>query len=137
VPYKVVRIDIDKDIHGWTPPPGMTDDLGQEIEQREYNQKDMDRILVINQRTRLVAKKGETITSDSGSCLKVYREGLQAARIKYLSAYIYSEAKPRSRRRTPTVSPAACDASGSRQIRPFPWSSDDSLPELWLPVDMT
>ncbi len=46
-PYKVVRIDIDKDIQGWTPPPGMKDDLGQEIEQREYNQKDMDRILVL------------------------------------------------------------------------------------------
>lgn len=56
-PYKVVRIDIDKDIYGWTPPPGMTDDLGQEIEQREYNQKDMDRILVLNQRTKLVAKR--------------------------------------------------------------------------------
>ncbi len=56
-PYKVVRIDIDKDLHGWTPPPGMKDDLGQEIEQREYNQKDMDRILVLNQRTKLVAKR--------------------------------------------------------------------------------
>ncbi len=56
-PYKVVRIDIDKDIQGWTPPPGMTDDLGQAIEQREYNQKDMDRILVLNQRTKLVANR--------------------------------------------------------------------------------
>jgi len=56
-PYKVVRIDIDKDIDGWTPPSGMTDDLGQAIEQREYNQKDMDRILVLNQRTKLVAKR--------------------------------------------------------------------------------
>jgi type I restriction enzyme, R subunit len=56
-PYKVVRIDIDKDIHGWTPPPGMTDDLGQEIEERTYNQKDMDRVLVLNQRTKLVAKR--------------------------------------------------------------------------------
>src|SRR4029077_4189978 len=56
-PYKVVRIDIDKDLHGWTPPPGMKDDLGQEIEQREYNQKDMDRILVLNQRTKLVANR--------------------------------------------------------------------------------
>lgn len=53
-PYKVVRIDIDKDVDGWTPTPGMTDDLGQAIEQREYNQKDMDRILVLNQRTKLV-----------------------------------------------------------------------------------
>jgi len=56
-PYKVVRIDIDKDVDGWTPPPGMKDDLGQAIEQREYNQKDMDRILVLNQRTKLVAKR--------------------------------------------------------------------------------
>ena len=56
-PYKVIRIDIDKDIHGWTPPPAMTDDLGQEIESRTYNQKDMDRILVLNQRTKLVAKR--------------------------------------------------------------------------------
>lgn len=56
-PYKVVRIDIDKDIHGWTPPPGMKDDLGQGIEQREYNQRDMDRILVLNQRTKLVANR--------------------------------------------------------------------------------
>lgn len=56
-PYKVVKIDIDKDIQGWTPPPGMKDDLGQEIEHREYNQKDMDRILVLNQRTKLVAKR--------------------------------------------------------------------------------
>ncbi len=55
-PYKVVRIDIDKDVLGWTPPAGMTDDLGQAIEQRTYNQSDMDRILVLNQRTKLVAK---------------------------------------------------------------------------------
>ena len=56
-PYKVVKIDIDKDIHGWTPPSGMKDDLGQAIEERQYNQKDMDRILVLNQRTKLVAKR--------------------------------------------------------------------------------
>tara|TARA_R100001143_G_scaffold58599_1_gene56579 strand:+ start:1937 stop:4285 length:2349 start_codon:yes stop_codon:yes gene_type:complete len=55
-PYKVVRIDIDKDIEGWVPAPGMTDDLGQEIEHRVYNQQDMDRILILNQRTKLVAK---------------------------------------------------------------------------------
>lgn len=55
-PYKVVRYHLDKDLIGWTPPPGMTDDLGEEIEQRTYNQADMDRILVLNQRTKLVAK---------------------------------------------------------------------------------
>lgn len=56
-PYKVVRIDIDKDMLGWVPPPGMKDDLGQEIEQREYNRMDMDRTLVLNQRTKLVAER--------------------------------------------------------------------------------
>jgi type I restriction enzyme R subunit len=56
-PYKVVRIDIDKDIHGWTPSPGMIDDLGNAIENRTYNRADMDRILVLNQRTKLVAKR--------------------------------------------------------------------------------
>jgi type I restriction enzyme, R subunit len=56
-PYKVIRIDIDKDVLGWTPPSGMVDDLGREVEQREYNQADMDRILVLNQRTKLVAER--------------------------------------------------------------------------------
>ena len=54
-PYKVIRIDIDRDVDGWTPPPGMLDDLGEELESREYNQADMDQILVLNQRTKLVA----------------------------------------------------------------------------------
>ncbi|PCJ51087.1 MAG: restriction endonuclease [Gammaproteobacteria bacterium] len=56
-PYKVVKIDIDRDIYGWTPSSGMTDDLGNPIEGRTYNQVDMDRILVLNQRTKLVAKR--------------------------------------------------------------------------------
>jgi type I restriction enzyme R subunit len=56
-PYKVVRIDLDVDLQGWRPPKGMKDDLGQEIEDRVYNQKDMDRVLVLNQRTKRVAEK--------------------------------------------------------------------------------
>ena len=56
-PYKVVRIDLDKDLQGWRPPAGMTDDLGQEVEDRVYNQRDMDRTLVLNERTKRVAEK--------------------------------------------------------------------------------
>lgn len=56
-PYKVIRIDIDKDVLGWTPPPGMIDDLGNPVEEREYNRIDMDRVLVLNQRTKLVAQR--------------------------------------------------------------------------------
>lgn len=56
-PYKVVRIDIDKDLMGWRPKKGQTDKHGQVIEDRIYNQRDMDRTLVLEQRTQLVAKK--------------------------------------------------------------------------------
>jgi type I restriction enzyme, R subunit len=56
-PYKVIRIDLDKDLQGWRPPAGMQDDLGQEIVDRVYNQRDMDRVLILNERTRRVAEK--------------------------------------------------------------------------------
>jgi type I restriction enzyme R subunit len=56
-PYKVVRIDLDRDVTGWRPDRGMLDKHGFEIEDRIYNQKDFDRTLVLEQRTRLVAKK--------------------------------------------------------------------------------
>ena len=55
-PYKVVRIDIDKD-SGWQPTPGQRDKHGREIKYRVYNQKDMDQTLVLEKRTELVAKK--------------------------------------------------------------------------------
>jgi len=56
-PYKVVRIDLDKDIDGWRPSPGQLDKYGQLIEDRHYNQLDMDRSLVLDQRTKIVAWK--------------------------------------------------------------------------------
>ncbi len=56
-PYKVIRIDIDRDVLGWTPPADMVDDLGKAVERREYNRADMDRTLVLNQRTKLVAER--------------------------------------------------------------------------------
>ncbi|RBI65085.1 restriction endonuclease [Vreelandella sulfidaeris] len=56
-PYKVVRVDIDKDLQGWRPSKGQRDKLGQEIEDRIYNQKDFDKQLVLEKRTTLVAAK--------------------------------------------------------------------------------
>lgn len=56
-PYKVVRIDFDKDLQGWRPPKGMLDKNGELIEDRIYNLQDMDRNLVIEARTQLVAQK--------------------------------------------------------------------------------
>ena len=56
-PYKVIRIDIDKDLQGWRPEKGQTDKHGNLIEDRIYNQKDFDRNLVLEKRTELVARK--------------------------------------------------------------------------------
>jgi type I restriction enzyme R subunit len=56
-PYKVVRIDLDKDLSGWRPDKGMLDKHGHEIEDRIYNQKDFDKTLVLEKRTQLVARK--------------------------------------------------------------------------------
>ncbi len=56
-PYKVVRIDLDRDLTGWRPDKGMLDKYGNEIEDRIYNQKDFDKTLVLEKRTHLVAKK--------------------------------------------------------------------------------
>jgi len=56
-PYKVVRFDFDKDIMGYRPEKDKKDKLGQEVEDRIYNQKDFDRAMVLEQRTELVARK--------------------------------------------------------------------------------
>lgn len=56
-PYKVIRIDLDKDVTGWRPEKEMTDKYGNIIEDRIYNQKDFDKSLVLDKRTELVAKK--------------------------------------------------------------------------------
>ncbi|MFM9103312.1 MAG: EcoAI/FtnUII family type I restriction enzme subunit R, partial [Cyanobium sp.] len=55
-PYKVIRVHLDLDVEGYRPRPGEVDDLGAEIEDRLYNQKDFDRVLVIDERTRRVAR---------------------------------------------------------------------------------
>jgi type I restriction enzyme R subunit len=56
-PYKVIRIGLDKDLDGWRPEIGKTDKYGQAIEDREYNDLDYDRALILEKRTELVAEK--------------------------------------------------------------------------------
>ncbi|MBK1681518.1 EcoAI/FtnUII family type I restriction enzme subunit R [Rhodocyclus tenuis] len=56
-PYKVIRIATDVDALGYTPEKGKADKHGQLVEQRQYNTKDFDRNLVLEQRTRLVANR--------------------------------------------------------------------------------
>lgn len=59
-PYKVIRVDLDKDLQGWRPTKGQVDKNGEVIEDRIYNQKDFDRSMIMDKRTELVAK---TITN--------------------------------------------------------------------------
>jgi type I restriction enzyme R subunit len=56
-PYKVVRLGLDKDLDGWRPEDGQTDKYGQVIEDREYNDRDFDRNLILEKRTAVVAAK--------------------------------------------------------------------------------
>jgi type I restriction enzyme R subunit len=55
-PYKVIRVHLDVDVQGYRPKRGEVDDYGREIEDRQYNQKDFDLNLVIDERTRRVAR---------------------------------------------------------------------------------
>ena len=56
-PYKVIRVGLDRDLEGYRPESGKTDRYGHDIEDREYNIKDFDRKIVIDDRTKTVAKK--------------------------------------------------------------------------------
>lgn len=56
-PYKVIRIGLDKDLDGWRPTVGQTDKYGLPIEDREYNDRDFDRTLILEKRTETVAAK--------------------------------------------------------------------------------
>lgn len=56
-PYKVVRVDFDIDLQGWRPTKGQKDKYGNLIEDRIYNQKDIDKNIVFDERTYLVALK--------------------------------------------------------------------------------
>lgn len=56
-PYRVKRILLDIDYKGYTPEKDKVDMYGVPIEEREYNVLDYDRTIIIDDRTRVVAKK--------------------------------------------------------------------------------
>ena len=56
-PYKVIRVNLDIDVNGFRPYPGMLDINGEPVENRLYEQKDFDRVLVVEERTMAVAKR--------------------------------------------------------------------------------
>jgi type I restriction enzyme R subunit len=65
-PYKVIKVHLDIDIQGYRPRQGETDRYGYVIEDRLYNEKDFDRTIVIDERTRRVAKWVSDYLKQSG-----------------------------------------------------------------------
>ena len=65
-PYKVVKIHVDRDVEGYRPEKGQLDRNGEEVEDRIYNVKDFDRTLVLDERTKLVARKVTAFLKESG-----------------------------------------------------------------------
>jgi type I restriction enzyme R subunit len=65
-PYKVIKVHIDRDVEGYRPEKGQVDRDGNEIDDRIYNTKDFDRTLVLDDRTKLVAKKVTEFLKASG-----------------------------------------------------------------------
>jgi type I restriction enzyme, R subunit len=56
-PFKVIRVDLDLDLQGWRPESGMVDDAGNVIEDRTYNQVDINREIIFPERDKVVAHK--------------------------------------------------------------------------------
>ena len=65
-PYKVIKVHIDRDVEGYRPEHGQLDREGYEIEDRIYNTTDYDRVLVLDERTKLVARKVTEYLKESG-----------------------------------------------------------------------
>jgi type I restriction enzyme R subunit len=65
-PYKVIKVHIDRDVEGYRPELGQLDRGGNEVEDRIYNAKDFDRTLVLDDRTKLTAKKITEFLKESG-----------------------------------------------------------------------
>ena len=56
-PYTVIKVSLDKDLEGYRPEKGKLDEDGYEVEDKEYTLHDFDRKIVIDERTRVVAKR--------------------------------------------------------------------------------
>lgn len=57
-PYKVIRVNLDKDLIGYTPEKGKRDVYGNLVEEEgTFYQTDFDKNIIIDERTELVAKK--------------------------------------------------------------------------------
>ena len=80
-PYKVVRVHLDKDLDGWRPEKGQRDMYGNPIDDRVYNQKDYDRNLILDERTKVVARRTAEYLKELGGYPKtiVFCENIEHA----------------------------------------------------------
>ena len=62
----MIKVHIDRDVEGYRPELGQLDRDGNEVEDRIYNAKDFDRTLVLDDRTKLTAKKITEFLKESG-----------------------------------------------------------------------
>jgi hypothetical protein len=62
----VISGHIDRDVEGYRPEKGQLDREGEEVEDRIYNVKDSDRTLVLDERTKLLARKVTELLKQSG-----------------------------------------------------------------------
>lgn len=69
-PYKVVKPILDIDVQGYRPGPDERDIYGNILEDRVYTQSDFDRILIVDSRTREVAKQIMEYVRDNGPYIK-------------------------------------------------------------------
>lgn len=65
-PYKVIRVNIDKDLSGWRPQVGQKDTDGKNLPDKTFYQEDYDSNLFIEERTKLVASRITTWLKGNG-----------------------------------------------------------------------
>ena len=65
-PYKVIKVHIDRDVEGYRPEKGQLSREGEPVEDRVYNPKDFDKTLVLDGRTRAVARNVTEFLKESG-----------------------------------------------------------------------
>ena len=65
-PYKVIRVHIDVDVEGFRPEKDQRSRTGEPVEDRGYNSKDYDKTVVLDGRTRAVARTVTEYLKESG-----------------------------------------------------------------------
>jgi len=69
-PYRVIRIDLDRDTFGWRPTAGLRDKHGHMVEDRVYTGADMNRTLVLEKRDQAVAQRITSYLRDTDRMTK-------------------------------------------------------------------